>query len=206
MSEQFGLFAPASSPSRDVPRPRRTSSARGHALFLAILPGAEDAANIVARASAEDVRLGIGGEPVEAGRLHVSLFGLLDYTDRYPVEAVERWVNALDTVRVASFDVGFDTVATFGGQGHPLVLRSLDPAAVAGVRRLREAIGQALADAGERLKWSSDEPHMTVSYKGRRIADTAATPVVWAAREFALIDSHVGAHIHESLERWTLRA
>jgi 2'-5' RNA ligase len=206
MSEQFGLFAPAAAPSRDVPRPRRTSSARSHALFLAILPGAEDAAEILARAAAEDARLGIGGEPMDAGRLHVSLFGLVDYTDRYPVEAVERWVNALDTVRVAPFDVGFDTVATFGGQSHPLVLRSRDATPVAGVRLLREAIGRALADSGERLKWTSDEPHMTVSYRGRRIGDTPVAPVAWAAREFALIDSHVGAHIHETLERWTLRA
>ncbi len=206
MSGQFGLFAPTASPSRDVPRPQRTSSARKHALFLAILPGAEDAAEILARAAAEDARLGIGGEPMEAGRLHVSLFGLADYTDRYPVEAVEGWVNALDTVRVAPFDVVFDTVATFGGQGHPLVLRSRDTAPVAGVRRLREAIGQALADSGERLKWTSDEPHMTVSYRGRRVGDTAVTSVAWATREFALIDSHVGSHIHETLERWTLRS
>ena len=206
MSDQFGLFAEPPGPSREVPRPRRTSNARMHALFLAIRPGAEDAARIAAHAAAEDARLGIGGGAMEAQRLHVSLFGLVDYADRYPVEAVEQWMKALDTVRLAPFEIGFDTLATFGGQGNPLVLRSADPAAVAGVRALHGAIGVAWPNAGERLKWSSDEPHMTVSYRGRRIADAATPPVRWTAREFALIDSHVGAHLHEVLATWPLRA
>ena len=205
MSDQFGLFAPPVPPSREVPRPRLRSRANRHALFLAIRPSVADAARLAAHAAAEDARLGIGGGPVEAGRLHVSLFGLVDYTDRYPAEAVEQWMNALDTVRVAPFDVVFDTVATFGGQGNPLVLRSREAAPVAGVRQLHAAIGRALADSGEKLKWSSDEPHMTTSYSGRRIVDTAIEPVAWTAREFALIDSHVGAHLHEVLATWPLR-
>jgi 2'-5' RNA ligase len=206
MSDQFGLFAEPAGPSREVPRPRLKSRARGHALFLAIRPAAADAARIAARAAMDDARLGIGGAALEAGRLHVSLFGLVDYADRYPQEAVAQWMNALDTVRIAPFEVGFDTVATFGGQGNPLVLRSREAAPVAGVRQLHAAVGRALADSGEHLKWSSDEPHMTVSYNGRRITDTAVEPIAWSAREFALIDSHVGAHIHEVLATWPLRA
>ena len=206
MSDQFGLFAAPPEPSRRVPRPQLKSNARKHALFLAIRPDAADAARLVAHAAAEDARLGLHGGPMEAGRLHVSLFGLVDYADRYPETAVERWLSALDTVRVATFEVGFDTVATFGGQGNPLVLRARDPAQVAGVRRLHEAVGVALADAGEQLKWASDEPHMTVSYRGLRIPDTAMAAIRWTAREFVLVDSHVGAHIHEVLERWPLRA
>ena len=204
MSDQFGLFAPPAPPSREPPRPRLASNARKHALFLAIRPDAADAARIVERMAAEHARLAIGGGLVEAGRLHVSLFGLVDYEARYPQEAVARWTSALDTVRLPPFEVGFDTVATFGGQGNPLVLRSLDPAGVAGVRQLHAAVGRALADSGERLKWSNDEPHMTASYRGRRIGDTAIAPVTWTAREFALIDSHVGAHLHEVLATWTL--
>jgi 2'-5' RNA ligase len=181
------------------------SSARRHDLFLAIRPDAADAARLAAHAADEDRRLGVGGQPVEADRLHVSLFGLVEYADRYPDEAVERWMNALDGVRLGAFDVVFDTFATFGGQGNPLVLRSTAAAGAAGVRELHRLVGIALADAGERLKWTSDEPHMTVSYRGVRIGDTPVAPVRWTAREFALIDSHVGAHIHEVLATWPLQ-
>lgn len=205
MSDQFGLFAPSPAPSRQVPRPRLKSAALRHALFVAIRPDAADAARLVAHSAAQDARLGVGGAAVEAERLHVSLFGLAEYTGTFPERAVESWLNALDGVRLPSFEVGFDTVATFGGQGNPLVLRSRDAALVAGVRELHGAIGRALADAGERLKWSSDEPHMTVSYRGLRIGDASMAPVRWTAREFALIDSHVGAHVHEVLASWPLR-
>jgi len=30
-------------------------------------------------------------------------------------------------------------------------------------------------------------------------------PIQWAAREFVLIESHVGAHIHEVLACWSLQ-
>ena len=165
-----------------------------------------DAARIAALAAAPDVRLGIGGKPTEAERLHVSLFGLVDDTDRYPAEAVEQWMNALDIVRVAPFEVVFDTVATFGGQTRPRVLRSLEAAPVAGVRQLHAAVGEALATSGEKLKWSSDEPHMTASYNGRRIVDTSIAPIAWTAGEFALIGSHVGAHLDDVLAGRPLRA
>jgi 2'-5' RNA ligase len=205
VSDQFGLFAPPPAPSRELPRPRVKSGALRHALFLAIRPDAVDAARLVAHAAAQDARLGVGGAAVEAERLHVSLFGLAEYTGTFPERSVQSWLDALDGVRVPPFEAGFDTVATFGGQGNPLVLRSRDPALVAGLRELHGAVGRALADGGERLKWSSDEPHMTVSYRGLRIGDAAMAPIRWTVREFALIDSHVGAHIHEVLATWPLR-
>jgi 2'-5' RNA ligase len=206
MSDQFGLFAPPPAPSaRRVAGPRLQSNARRHDVFLAIRPDAADAARLAAHAAAESARLGVGGQAVEAGRLHVSLFGLAEYASEFPAADVARWMAALDTVRIAPFEVAFDLASTFGGQGNPLVMRSREAAGVAGVRRLHEAVGIALADTGLRLGWSNDEPHMTVSYRGARIVDSAIAPVRWTAREFVLIDSHVGAHLHETLERWPLQ-
>jgi 2'-5' RNA ligase len=47
---------------------------------------------------------------------------------------------------------------------------------------------------------------MTVSYGGANLGERPVEPLRWSAREFMLIDSHSGAHVHEVLARWPLRA
>ena len=63
----------------------------------------------------------------------------------------------------------------------------------------------ALADTGERIKRQHVTPHMTLSYRGKRLAETAIDAVRWQANELVLIDSHVGDHVHEVIGRWPLR-
>jgi 2'-5' RNA ligase len=45
---------------------------------------------------------------------------------------------------------------------------------------------------------------MTMSYSGRAVAEHAIEPIRWTAREFLLIDSHVGKTYHEVVGRWRL--
>lgn len=206
MDDQFGLFALPPAPPRALARPRVVSDARRHDLFLATRATAADAARIRAQAAGEDRRLDVGGKLMDAGRLHVSLFELGSYTTVFPQQDVERWMQAADLVRVAPFEVCFDRLATFGGLSHPLVLRSSRQDGVAGLLRLRDALGKALADMGKVVKDKPVEPHMTVSWEGVKI-DEAPTPELrWTPVEFVLIDSHVGKHIHEVLASWPLRA
>ena len=124
------------------------------------------------------------------------------YVDEPAEVEVFRWCRAAAAVRRAPFEVVFDRIASFGGEGHPLVFTSSADVALSA---LHEALGMALADTGERIKRQRITPHMTLSYRGKRIAETAIDPVCWIAHELVLIDSHVGAHVHEVIGRWPLQ-
>lgn len=204
---QFDMFAPPPSPSGSIPGQRIRSVARTHDIFFALRPGGADAQRLATHAAREDARLGVGGKPLEPGRLHLSLYLMASYErgEPFPQADVERWMLAASTVRKTAFEVLFDRVATFGGKTNPLVLKSGDSVGVAGVRALQRELGMALANAGETMRDRPFEPHMSVSYRGMRIAEEATPPIRWTPGELVLIDSHVGEHIHEVLAAWPLR-
>jgi 2'-5' RNA ligase len=174
-----------------------------HSLFFAVISDLADAARVHEHAGRVDLQFGVGGRALEAERLHVSLYAVGVYDGTRPEADIARWCRAAATVRSAPFEVVFDRAASFGGQGSPLVFSSSDDT---GLLALHQAVGIALANAGEHVKLRRIAPHMTQSYRGKRIAETAIEPVRWRAQELVLIDSHVGAHRHEVLGRWPLRA
>ena len=176
-----------------------------HTLFFAGIADAADASGLHEHAGLIDRQLGIGGRLLEPGRLHVSLFAVGAYLDIRPDADLARWCRAASAVRCAPCEIVFDRVASFGGEGNPLVFKGSDDAAVAGLFALYQALGIELANTGERLKRRRITPHMTMSYRGKRIAETAIDPVRWRVHELVLIDSYVGAHRHEVLGRWALR-
>ena len=202
------MFAPTPAPPGPPARQRLQSGALVHDVFFALRPGAADAQRLAGHAAREDARLGVGGEPMEPERLHVSLYLMVRYErgDPFPQADVERWALAASTVPKAAFEVLFDGVATFGGKTNPLVLKSRAGQGVAGVRAFQRELGIALANAGETLRDRPFEPHMSVSYRGIRIAEEATPPVSWTPGELVLIDSHVGKHVHEVLAAWPLQA
>jgi RNA 2',3'-cyclic 3'-phosphodiesterase len=206
--DQFSMFddPPAGPPSPPAGMPSGSGGtpASPHSFFFAIVSNAADAAQLHARALGWDRALEVGGRLLEAERLHVSLHGLGFCVGVPPEPDIARWRRAATSVRCAPFDVRFDRVATFGGKGNPLVFRSSDDDGVAGLLSLHQALGMALADTGERIRSRRITPHMTLSYRGRRIADTAIEPVSWRACDLVLIDSHLGAHRHDVLGRWPL--
>ena len=207
MSDQFALFAPPPEPGRSrIPAQRMSSNARHHDLFFALRPNLQDGTRIAAQAIAESGRLGIHGRPLGVARLHVSLYGMGSYGTVFPEQDVERWLRVAETVRMAPFEVVFDRIATFGGEDNPLVLKAGTDSGVVGVQRFLQSLGEALADAGDGIKALRKTPHMTVSYGGLRLAETPVERVRWTAGEFVLIDSHVGAHLHEALGCWQLQA
>lgn len=212
MFDQISMFddsPPAPPPPPPPPRigaPRPDApSGQLHSLFAAVVCSADGSADLHAQGALVDRLLGVDGRPLEASRLHVSLHAFGDYVDVRPDADIARWCHAAAGVRCAPFDVVFDRAATFGGNGHPLVLKASDDAHVAGLLALHQALGIALANAGERIKLQRITPHMTLSYRGRRIPETPIEPVRWRAHELVLIDSHVGAHRHDVVGRWPLQ-
>ncbi len=176
-----------------------------HSLFFAAISDAADAVRLHAHGRQIDRQFGVGGRALEAERLHVSLHAVGGYGAVRPDADIARWCRAAGAVRAASFDVAFDQVASFGGDGNPLVFKSSREADRAGFLALHLMLGMMLADVGEHIKPRSFTPHMTLSYRGKRITETAIEPVRWCPSQLVLIDSHVGAHRHEVLARWPLQ-
>jgi 2'-5' RNA ligase len=203
--EQLSMFPPP--PGRGPTRPPQTrivTKARLHKVFFALRPSAHEAMRIAVRAAVDDRRLAVGGKPLAPERLHVTLRLMVEYSDVFPLADVECWMTAAASVRMAPFELVFDRVATFGGEGRPLVLKASAPSAVAAVRQLDDAFGTALAGLGKRATPRSFEPHLTVSYHGAPTIETPIEPIRWTAHDFVLIDSHQGEHLHEELGRWSL--
>ena len=208
MFDQLSMFdtLPPGPPAPPLPTPSPDGRADvPHALFFAVTADAAGAAGLHERAVLVDRQLGVGGRLLEPARLHVSLHAVDAYLDVRPDADIARWCRAGAAVSAAPFEVVFDQVATFGGDGSPLVFKSSNEADRAGFLALHLMLGMMLADVGERIKPRSFTPHMTLSYRGKRIAETAIEPVRWRPHELVLIDSHVGAHRHDVLARWPLR-
>ena len=176
-----------------------------HTVFFAVMADAAGAGGLHERAVLVDRQLGVGGRLLEPGRLHVSLHAVGSYIGVRPDADIARWCRAGAAARSAPFDVVFDQVATFGGDGNPLVFKSSNESDRAGFLALHLMLGMMLANVGEQVKPRSFTPHMTLSYRGKRIAETLIEPVRWRPHELVLIDSHVGAHRHDLLARWPLR-
>jgi 2'-5' RNA ligase len=212
MGDQFLLFGDEPSP----PAPRRPSASPvpaatvrrqpGHSLFLALVPTSEDAAGIVESGRRIERDCGVRGRALEAERLHVSLYPVGAYDDVLPQELVDAVRAAADKVTHPAFDVVFDRAATFGGaaQSRPFVLKSGDDGLLVPLHAFRVALGVALADAGLPITDRKMTPHMTLSYAPQVAAEIAMAPLRWRAREFVLIDSHVGQHEYRMLGRWAL--
>ena len=208
MSDQLSMFddepGDGGAPSHRKPVATRLRPAR-HDLFFALRPAAGDAAAI-ARSGARIVReLGVGGELLEAERLHVSLFALATYDEVFPELLVAAASAGASRVRHAAFEVVFDRAASFG-KGDTLVLKSATADATPELHGLWRALGIELADAGFPITDRKMTPHMTLAYKCRVVPETPVAPIRWIARDLVLIDSHVGKHRHDVLGHWTLRA
>jgi len=205
MLRQCSLFdePPAGLGVGPLARPPRRPIVPGrvHSLFYALVPDDADAARLHAHGRRVEEGLGFAGKPMDAPRLHVTLHALGAHAVEPPESEVDRWCRAAAAVRQAPFDVVFDRVATSGGKDNAWVFTSSDDAAL---HALHEALGIALANTGERVVRQHIVPHMTISWRGRRIPETAIAPVRWRASELVLIDSHHGEGEHEVLGRWTL--
>ena len=172
-------------------------------LFFAVLPDAEAAGRLSELRTRLAARHRLGGSPVTADRLHVTLRLVGNYAG-LPASAVEAAKLAAGTIAIAPFDIAFSHTASFGGGA--VVLRGGEgtDALVA----LGNAIGVAMMKAG--LKSPSAQsrtPHMTLLYdRASSVAEEPAEPLRWTAREFVLVHSRVGFTDHKALARWPLRA
>ena len=201
MSEQF-LLPGIDPPPRPLPRPRskaRSKQVLPHSLFFALLPNAQDATSIEALGERMNSQHALKGTPVQAHRLHVTLFDLGGYA-QVPPDTVAQASSAAAAVAAPAFDIVFDKAMSYTKGA--LVLCADDEKNTTALMAFRQRLGEALADAG--LKPSrAFTPHMTLAYARRKLEKHALeAPVKWTAGSLVLIDSHVGEGVHEVLGRW----
>ncbi len=178
----------------------------GHAVFFALAPGMVAAGAIVESGRRVSRDLGIGGKPLEADRLHVSLYLVAHYVDVFPREDIAASMRAADRVRFPAFDVVFDRVAKFGADRTAFVFKAGPDEPLHALHDCRHALGRALADVGRRVTAAKTTPHMTYAYGAQDVAETPIEPLRWRAEHLVLIDSHVGGHRHEVLGCWSFQA
>ena len=167
-------------------------------LFFAVLPNVEAAARLPELRARIAGRHSLGGSPVTADRLHVTLRLVGNYAG-IPASAVEAARLAAGTIDMPAFDVAFSHTVSFGGGA--VVLRGGEgtDALVA----LGNGIGVAMMKAGLKPPSAqSKTPHMTLLYdRGSNVAEEPVEPLRWTAREFVLIHSRVGLTDHKVLAR-----
>lgn len=177
----------------------------GHSVFFALAPGVAGADAIVQSGGRVSRNLGVGGKPLGADRLHVSLYLVAHYIDVFPREDIAAALRAADRVRFPAFDVVFDRVAKFGADRTAFVFKAGPDEPLRALHDCRHALGRALADVGRRITAAKTTPHMTYAYGAQDVAETPIEPLRWQAENLVLLDSHVGGHRHEVLGCWPLQ-
>lgn len=171
-----------------------------HRLFFAVLP---DAAALPAMAGVVDglkSANAIRGRWTAPAKYHLTVQFLGDH--RAPDALIEQAVAAAGGIEFAAFLLAFDRIATFRGRYQlPCVLRCTRECEEV-VVALSARLGSALARLGIEREERRFIPHLTVAYADRMLQDMSIEPIEWRAREFVLVDSHVGRDRHEVIGRW----
>jgi len=177
-------------------------------LFFAVLPDSKTAARIAQLARRLRSEHGLRGNPLDAGRLHVSLQALGDYSG-VPHALVALASQAASTVVLPPFVVSFDRVLSFSGKSRTpsnraFVLSGGDGSA--GLLVLYRALAVAMQKFGLLCTTASSfTPHVTLLYDKQSVAERTIEPVDWTIHEFALVHARVRhRQSYALLGRWVL--
>jgi 2'-5' RNA ligase len=176
-------------------RPRRCSD-----VYFAFSPDEAE------RGGALAIARTVCGDLYGAECYHVTLAHVGRWFDAVHEEMIDRASWAAQALAERAFDLPFDRLEAFGAGGEvgPLVLcsRSRIPALDAFRMRLGEAMARERVG---RRHGSRVNPHMTLSYKCRRLPGRPLAPAfIVRARRLVLIESHYGEGRHTVREEWTL--
>jgi RNA 2',3'-cyclic 3'-phosphodiesterase len=165
-------------------------------LFLAVFPEPQHAAQLETLATRCLAAQGRNGKPVEAGRLHVTLFHLGDYTE-LPPGLVAQATDALSHLAAEPFSIRFDRVGGFSsrqGSGALVLTASEGNEALYALHKQLAAHLRTAALAQHTR--DSFTPHMTLAYDRAAVTFEPIEPITWPAREVLLIHSLLGKTRH----------
>lgn len=166
----------------------------GHRLLLVVRPPPDAAACI------QDIGRDFGtGHVMDPDRLHITLALFGDHL-AFPRAEAERIMAAADKVVVAPFRVAFDfALATTAS----VALRASEP--LTRLHDLRNRLQIALRRSGAAMPMPRRfVPHITLIHRRGPVFARPIDMVSWQVREFFLVDSRLGAGVHQLLNRWPL--
>ena len=165
-------------------------------LYLAVFPDPTYAARFETFAAKHLAARGMDGRPVEASRLHLTLFHLGDYTE-LPPGLITQAAEALAHLETKPFTIQFDQIGSFGnrgGYGDFVLTASHGNEAL---RALHQQLATHLnAAALNQYTKGSFTPHMTLAYEKPAVPFQSIEPVIWPAYEVVLIHSLLGKTRH----------
>lgn len=174
-------------------------------LFFAIFPGADIAEGIGRFAKGFFSKQRLNGDLLAATRLHISLHHVGDFVG-VPQGMLAMAGSAASAVydEIPPFEIAFDRAMSFVGRPghHPFVLCGSD--GIVALSAFRNALGDAMARAGFKLRNTHYTPHVTLLYSDRLVPEQPIEPIAWTVREFALVRSLIGLQRYELLGRWSL--
>lgn len=179
----------------------------GYSLLLVVFPEPDDAQRIAHAVDGLCSQHGLRGKCLQAGRLHVTLHQLAIFKDKIAQQHVDACIAAADSVACRSLPLCFDRLLSFPRKSdakHPFVLRC-DARSDAGLALLRQSLAKALRRCGQHPS-PSGTPHMTMAYDRLVVPEHPIEPILWTAKRFTLIVSHVGRGYHQRIGPWTLAA
>ena len=171
-------------------------------LFLAFVPDALKGAHIYRFAEVVKRAHKFDGRLIKPDCLHITLFSL-DDGGSSPERTVRMTFEAAEEMRMSSFEISFDRIASFRGKpdNHPFVL--LGGEGLSRLKLFRQTLGAEMTRKGLRHLATTDfTPHVTLLYDKRQVEEQPIEPIFWRANEFVLIYSKNG---HAHLARWPLR-
>jgi 2'-5' RNA ligase len=168
-------------------------------LFLAVFPDPTYAARFETFAARHLAARGISGKPVEASRLHVTLFHLGDYTE-LPPGLANQAAGVLSRLQRKPFTIQFDQIGSFGNRSAygDFVLTASSGNEALHALHLQLAAHLSAAALGQHTK-GSFTPHMTLAYNKPAVPFRQIEPVIWPAHEVVLIHSLLGKTKHMRL-------
>lgn len=171
-------------------------------LMFLLYPDPPTAERIAQEAVRLKATLGLDGERLQTGRLHITLHHLGDYVG-LPNDIVTKGVLAGDAMAAAPFDVVFDRAVSFANRpgNNPFTLQGGE--ALGALIAFQKALGEKMAGAALRPD-RSFTPHITLIYDGRIVPEQMITPIAWTVERFALVQSKLGRTQHIVLREWVL--
>ncbi|GGA44757.1 RNA 2',3'-cyclic phosphodiesterase [Dyella nitratireducens] len=165
-------------------------------LFLAVFPDPAYAARFEIFAAKHLAARRMDGKPVEAARIHLTLFHLGDFTELPPGLAT-RAAEALSHLEAEPFTIRFDQIGSFNNRSShgDFVLTASDGNEP--LHALRQQLATHLnAAALNSYTKGSFTPHMTLAYNKPAAPFQSIEPIVWPAHEVVLIHSLLGKTRH----------
>jgi len=173
-----------------------------HNLFFGLLPGAHTRNRMTLEVERLRVAHDLQGRWIKPARYHMTLHYLGTFSE-LPEELVSRACQGASEIRMPEFDLVLDRAGHFA-QGVGWLGSAVTDARL---QQLWEELRVALTRVHVRIQGhAAFKPHVTVLRDARRgLPADPIEPIVWPVRDFALIDSQLGAHNeHVVVQRWQL--